>query len=186
MTGTVSCSPECTWLVQHIDMRESWSFRTVKQLFTGSWSSFAVKHCLQESEAQKQKYWLGREFCSMTLWDSKSLGRRQFLWASNFCEQVGHRYDKNILICFPFFLLIRFPFLLLLWLLFLQLNFLQLHTSYSLVYFSPFSTFSFSLFSFSVFFCLFSFNVCSFAFKPPVSSLRSLQFFYLSYRQQIS
>ena len=192
MAGAISCSPECTWHVKHVDMSEPWSFRTVKQLFIGSWSFLAVKHCLQGSEVKKQKYRLGREFCSSTLWDSKSLGRRQFLWASNFCEQVRHRYDKNILICFPFFFLFfHFPFLLLLWLLFLELHFLLLHTYYSLVYFPPFSTFSllirisFTLFFFSSFFCSFSFTVCSLAFRLSLSFFCSVFLFYLPYRQQI-
>jgi hypothetical protein len=188
MAGAISCSPECTCRVQHVDMREPWSFRTVKQLFIGSWSSLAVKHCLHGSEEQKQKYRLGREFCSLTLWDSKSLGRRQFLWASNYCEQVKHRYDKNILICFPF---LKFVFHSppLLWLLFLQLHFRLLRISYCFVYFPPSSTFSllvsFNLFFLSVLFSSFSFTVCSFAFRPSLFSFCYLLLFYMSYKQQI-
>ena len=128
MTGTVSCAPECTWRVQHVDMRQPWNFRTVKQLFIGSWSSFAVKHCLQGSEVQKQKYRLGREFCSFTLWDSKSLGRSQFFFfghliSVNSQAQIWQEYPY--LFSF-FFLFILFPFPLLLWLLFSQLHFLYI------------------------------------------------------------
>ena len=76
------------------------------------WSNFLLAlEVLQHSNIgfKEAKYrsrsidWEGNFVAWPYVWDSKSLGKRQFLWASNFCEQVRHRYDKNILTFFFFF-----------------------------------------------------------------------------------
>ena len=101
MTGGVSYSSKCTWRVCST-CRYEWAMKFPYREATSHWLVKFFR--LQGSEVRRKKYRLGRELCSLSLWDSKVVSRRQFYGRLLSVNKSGTNMTRISLFVFLFFL----------------------------------------------------------------------------------